>query len=78
MFCPKCGNKIEEDGAIFCPNCGNRLDIENESQNFNGADHVHEESDRSSRQFSDARPYMDAAKQKAKITVKKPLPKKRC
>lgn len=76
MFCPKCGNKIEEDGAIFCPNCGNRLDIENESQNFNGADHVHEESDRSSRQFSDARPYMDATKQKAKITVKKPLPKK--
>lgn len=24
MFCPKCGNEVEQ-GAMFCPKCGNML-----------------------------------------------------
>ena len=25
MYCPECGYKIEEDGALFCPECGERI-----------------------------------------------------
>lgn len=76
MFCSNCGSKIEEEGAIFCPNCGKRMDIENESQDFNGADYAHTEADTSSQKLSNVRPHMNAAKQKNKIIIKKPLPKK--
>lgn len=76
MFCSNCGSKIEEEGAIFCPNCGKRMDIENESQDFNGADYAHTEADTSSQKLSNVRPHMNAAKQKNKIIVKKPLLKK--
>lgn len=27
MFCPKCGNQLE-DGASFCPSCGNQLNVQ--------------------------------------------------
>src|SRR3990172_11841008 len=31
MYCPKCGNKVEE-GMAFCPRCGASLKIETPSQ----------------------------------------------
>lgn len=38
MYCPECGYKIEEDGALFCSECGERIGEQESSQTSPMAD----------------------------------------
>lgn len=32
MFCPECGNRIEDQNIHFCPECGARIEQESNTE----------------------------------------------
>lgn len=78
MICPKCGKKIEEEGAIFCPNCGNKLNVEKrDTSNTNTVGYDNKGANAGAQERENKKINISFKGYKEAITAKNPLSKKK-